>query len=215
MLSEKISFINNINSPVSHRLTPLQDLFWQRQYGLNIFILSSFFSTSTCLLLHLQTDLLAITNQFWWSKSKLKVFSSSLLMKTSCLRLKLVELNFFVSFNADDQRKTYVSNVSKYKNSCAALFSYLVSLLGARWHNQCVVLTVRLVLSEYFFCCVLDSFSIERLYLIMRLTLKCGFRWNMTEGYLWNACIWSWNARISRISMKYVIEGPLPGTQGW
>ena len=40
--------------------------------------------------------------------------SSSLLMKTSCLRLKLVELNFFASFNADDQRKTYVSNISKY-----------------------------------------------------------------------------------------------------
>ena len=35
----------------------------------------------------------------------LLVFSSSLLMKTSCLRLKLVELNFFASFNADDQRK--------------------------------------------------------------------------------------------------------------
>ena len=40
--------------------------------------------------------------------------SSSLLMKTSWLRLKLVELNFFASFNADDQRKTYVSDVSKY-----------------------------------------------------------------------------------------------------
>ena len=40
--------------------------------------------------------------------------SSSLLMKTSCLRLKLVELNFFASFNADDQRKTYISDVSKY-----------------------------------------------------------------------------------------------------
>ena len=40
--------------------------------------------------------------------------SSSLLMKMSCLRLKLVELNFFASFNADDQRKTYVSDVSKY-----------------------------------------------------------------------------------------------------
>ena len=37
--------------------------------------------------------------------------------KTSCLRLKLVELNFFASFNADDQRKTYVSNVSKQKYS--------------------------------------------------------------------------------------------------
>ena len=33
----------------------------------------------------------------------LQVFSSSLLMKTSCLRLKLVELNFLVSFNTDDQ----------------------------------------------------------------------------------------------------------------
>ena len=36
-------------------------------------------------------------------------------MKTSHLRLKLVELNFFASFNADDQRKTYVSDVSKKK----------------------------------------------------------------------------------------------------
>ena len=41
-------------------------------------------------------------------------------MKTSCLRLKLVELNFFGSFNADGQRKTYVSSVSKYK--CDAKF---------------------------------------------------------------------------------------------
>ena len=30
-------------------------------------------------------------------------------MKTSCLRLKLVELNFLVSFNADDQSKTDVT----------------------------------------------------------------------------------------------------------
>ena len=40
----------------------------------------------------------------------LQVFSSSLLMKTSCLRLKLVELNFLVSFNTDDQSKTNVAN---------------------------------------------------------------------------------------------------------
>ena len=40
----------------------------------------------------------------------LQVFSSSLLMKTSCLRLKLVELNFLVSFNTDDQRKIDVAN---------------------------------------------------------------------------------------------------------
>ena len=40
----------------------------------------------------------------------LQVFSSSLLMKTSCLRLKLVELNFLVSFNTDDQSKTDVAN---------------------------------------------------------------------------------------------------------
>ena len=39
----------------------------------------------------------------------LQVFSSSLLMKTSCLRLKLVELNFLVSFNTDDQSKTDVT----------------------------------------------------------------------------------------------------------
>ena len=49
----------------------------------------------------------------------LQVFSSSLLMKTSCLRLKLVELNFLVSFNADDQSKTdvtYTVNVTTYKS---------------------------------------------------------------------------------------------------
>ena len=42
----------------------------------------------------------------------LQVFSSSLLMKTSCLRLKLVELNFLVSFNTDDQSKTDVANTA-------------------------------------------------------------------------------------------------------
>ena len=31
-------------------------------------------------------------------------------MKTSCLRLKLVELNFLVSFNTDDQSKTNITN---------------------------------------------------------------------------------------------------------
>ena len=33
-------------------------------------------------------------------------------MKTSCLRLKLVELNFLVSFNTDDQSKTDVANTA-------------------------------------------------------------------------------------------------------
>ena len=54
-------------------------------------------------------------------------------MKTSCLRLKLVELNFFASFNADDQRKTYVSNVSKYTfKSSRWTFSITFSLLSAK-----------------------------------------------------------------------------------
>ena len=44
-------------------------------------------------------------NYFPYIYHPLQVFSSSLLMKTSCLRLKLVELNFLVSFNTDDQRK--------------------------------------------------------------------------------------------------------------
>ena len=38
-------------------------------------------------------------------------------MKTSCLRLKLVELNFLVSFNTDDQSKTdvtYTVNITTY-----------------------------------------------------------------------------------------------------
>ena len=37
-------------------------------------------------------------------------------MKTSCLRLKLVELNFFASFNADDQSKTYVFKYDDFLN---------------------------------------------------------------------------------------------------
>ena len=39
--------------------------------------------------------------------------SSYLLMKTSCLRLKLVELNFFASFTTDDQNNFNISNTSK------------------------------------------------------------------------------------------------------
>ena len=35
-------------------------------------------------------------------------------MKTSCLRLKLVELNFLVSFNTDDQSETDVANTAKH-----------------------------------------------------------------------------------------------------
>ena len=49
-------------------------------------------------------------NYFPYINHPLQVFSSSLLMKTSCLRLKLVELNFLVSFNTDDQSKTDVAN---------------------------------------------------------------------------------------------------------
>ena len=59
--------------------------------------------------------LCGVTHELWYYvdiRNTLSGLSSSLLMKTSCLRLKLVELNFFASFNADDQSKTYVSNVS-------------------------------------------------------------------------------------------------------
>ena len=60
--------------------------------------------------------------------------SSSLLMKTSCLRLKLVELNFFASFNAGDQRKAYVSNISKYifkslRWTFSIILKYILNLL--------------------------------------------------------------------------------------
>ena len=63
--------------------------------------------------------------------------SSSLLMKTSCLRLKLVELNFFASYTADDQRKTYVSDVSKYTFKSSRL---TFSIIGIHWcccHFSC------------------------------------------------------------------------------
>ena len=42
--------------------------------------------------------------------------SSSLLMKASFLRLKLVELNFFVSFTTDDQSTFNVSGVACWEN---------------------------------------------------------------------------------------------------
>ena len=44
-------------------------------------------------------------------------------MKTSCLRLKLVGLNFLVSFNTDDQSKTDVANT-------ANVITYLISLIS-------------------------------------------------------------------------------------
>ena len=50
-----------------------------------------------------------------WRAVAIKPNMCERVANTSCLRLKLVEveLNFFASFNADDQRKTYVSDVSK------------------------------------------------------------------------------------------------------
>ena len=51
--------------------------------------------------------------------------SSSLLMKTSCLRLKLVELNFFASFTTDDQSTFNVSNTSK-SSRCTFSITYRV-----------------------------------------------------------------------------------------
>ena len=65
--------------------------------------------------LHISTSLIKIIvkSTFPYKYQPSSGLSSSLLIKTSCLRLKLVELNFFASFNADDQRKTYVSDVSK------------------------------------------------------------------------------------------------------
>ena len=57
-------------------------------------------------------------NYFSYIYHPLQVFSSSLLMKTSCLRLKLVELNFLVSFNTDDQSKTDVANAINVITYC-------------------------------------------------------------------------------------------------
>ena len=65
----------------------------------------------------------------------LQVFSSSLLMKTSCLRLKLVELNFLVSFNTDDQSKTdvtYTVNVTTYKSKSSRCFQSMNEEFGSR-----------------------------------------------------------------------------------
>ena len=70
-------------------------------------------------------------NYFPYIYHPLQVFSSSLLMKTSCLRLKLVELNFLVSFNTDDQSKTDVANainVITYQTSYLSVFLTIKSV---------------------------------------------------------------------------------------
>ena len=60
----------------------------------------------------------------------LLVFSSSLLMKTSCLRLKLVELNFFASFSADDQSKlTYLTLLNKHPSRQDELFQTKIAAI--------------------------------------------------------------------------------------
>ena len=58
--------------------------------------------------------------------------SSSLLMKTSCLRLKLVELNFFARFNADDQRKTYISKYT-FRSSRWTFSIDFTELIKPKW----------------------------------------------------------------------------------
>ena len=52
-----------------------------------------------------------VSNQFLYKYQPSSGQSSSLLMKASCLRLKLVELNFFPSFTTDDQS---IFNVSSH-----------------------------------------------------------------------------------------------------
>ena len=52
-------------------------------------------------------------------------------MKTSCLRLKLVELNFLVSFNTDDQSK---SDVAKTANIITYFSFCLTHWLSKPWH---------------------------------------------------------------------------------
>ena len=73
-------------------------------------------------------------NYFPYIYHPLQVFTSSLLMKTSCLRLKLVELNFLVSFNTDDQSKTDVANainVITYKSK-SSRWTFSIKILAFR-----------------------------------------------------------------------------------
>ena len=82
-------------------------------------------------------------NYFPYIYHPLQVFSSSLLMKTSCLRLKLVELNFLVSFNTDDQSKTDIANainVITYKHFFVSFISYKVQI-EITIINTCISLT--------------------------------------------------------------------------
>ena len=77
-------------------------------------------------------------NYFPYIYHPLQVFSSSLLMKTSCLRLKLVELNFLVSFNTDDQSKTDVANAI----NVITIF-YCFALNCALLHVSCILLVFK------------------------------------------------------------------------
>ena len=79
-----------------------------------------------------------VSSPFLYKYQPSSGLSSSLLMKTSCLRLKLVELNFFASFNPDDQRKTYVSNISKYTfKSSRLIFSLILSCYARNIVKNC------------------------------------------------------------------------------
>ena len=63
-------------------------------------------------------------------------FSSSLLMKTSCLRLKLVELNFLVSFNTDDQSKTDVANTANIITYKTKSSRWTFSMWNHCWYSE-------------------------------------------------------------------------------
>ena len=106
--------------------------------------------------------------------------SSSLLMKTSCLRLKLVDLNFFASFNADDQRKTYVSNVSKY------------TFKSSRWTFSIIQMSLKNILKlqiKSIFCNIPNRFQ-ETVPLVQNMCFSLAFhllngpRW-LCGGLLW------------------------------
>ena len=76
-------------------------------------------------------------------------------MKTSCLRLKLVELNLLVSFNTDDQSKTNVTNTVN-------IITYLVKHVHTLVKLCVVKQKVRLLtILDFFSILVSDSFPGE------------------------------------------------------
>ena len=114
-------------------------------------------------------------------------------MKTSCLRLKLVELNFLVSFNTDDQSKTDVANainVITYKSK-SSRWTFSINFIDCRLLLLCLLLVA-------WGRCPKRGFLPQRL--VVQWWILCVDQWNLNiltncHGFPWGLC-WTHHPHI-------------------